>query len=202
MPRISPEREEATRTRILRAARDAFVTLGFHGATTQDVARGAGLAVGSIYTYFRSKDELLRAAVLSANEEETDAIVAEVHQPGTALEKVKRAIRGWYEYTIEAPGVPEFLAEMWAAAARSPPIRDLAGRRRERAITVAALILREGVARGELPARFDVSGAARAVAALLDGLVLECIDSGRPLRLRDVERRVLLLLGPAGRPRR
>jgi TetR/AcrR family transcriptional regulator, repressor for uid operon len=201
MPRISPEREEATRTRILRAARDAFVALGFHGATTQDVARGAGLAVGSIYTYFRSKDELLRAAVLSANEEETGAIVAEVHRAVTVQEKVKRAIRGWYRYTIEAPGAPEFLAEMWAAAARSPPIRDLAGRRRERAITVAALILREGVARGELPARFDVDGAARAVAALLDGLVLERVDSGRPLRLRDVERRVLLLLGPAGRPR-
>ena len=81
-----------------------------------------------------------------------------MHLAGTVLEKVKRAIRGWYKYTMEAPGVPEFLAEMWAAAARSPPIRDLAGRRRERAVTVAALILREGVTRGELPARFDVKG--------------------------------------------
>jgi TetR/AcrR family transcriptional regulator, repressor for uid operon len=167
----------------------------------RDVARRAGLAVGSIYTYFRGKDDLLRAAVLSANEEETGAIVADVHQAGTVQEKVRRAIRGWYRYTIEAPGVPEFLAEIWAAAARSSPIRDLAGRRRERAVTVAALILREGLARGELPARFDVDGAARAVAALLDGLVLECVDSGTPLRLREVERRVLLLLGPAGRPR-
>lgn len=198
MPRISAERGEATRQSILRAARTAFVAKGFHEATTHDVAREAGLSVGSIYTYFASKDELVRESLLAANKDETEAVLRDVQADGTMREKVARAIAGWYAYTIEAPGVPAFLAEAWAAASRKPLIRDLVARRRERIVMVASVILQEGAAGGELPPGFDVDAAARALAALLDGIVLERIESGAPPSRMDVERRALMLLGPEG----
>ena len=196
MPRISAERGERTRQSILRAARSAFVAKGFHEATTHDVAREAGLSVGSIYTYFASKDELVLESILAANRDETDAVLRDVRAGGTTRQKMSRAIAGWYAYTIEAPGVPAFLAEAWSAASRKPLIRDLIARRRERVVMVASVILREGVASGEIPPGFDVDSAARALAAMLDGTVLERIETGvAPSRL-DVERRALLLLGP------
>jgi len=197
MPRISAEREESTRRSILRAARTAFVEKGFHEATTHDVAREAGLSVGSIYTYFRNKDDLIRESVLAANKDETDAVLRDVRSAGTVRDKMTRAIAGWYAYTIEAPGVPAFLAEAWAAASRKPLIRDLVARRRERIVTVATLILQEGVTAGELAPGFDVDVAARALAALLDGVVLERIESGTSPSRMDVERRALMLFGPA-----
>jgi AcrR family transcriptional regulator len=197
MPRISAEREETTRRSILRAARTAFVEKGFHEATTHDVAREAGLSVGSIYTYFRNKDDLIRESVLAANKDETDAVLRDVRSTGTVREKMTRAIAGWYAYAIEAPGVPAFLAEAWAAASRKPLIRDLVARRRERIVTVATLILQEGVTAGELAPGFDVDVAARALAALLDGVVLERIESGTSPSRMDVERRALMLFGPA-----
>ena len=196
MPRISAAREEATRRSILRAARTVFVAKGFNEATTHDVAREAGLSVGSIYTYFKSKDDLVRESVLAANQDETDAVIRDVSTTGDVRVKMQRAIGGWYTYTLEAPGVPAFLAEAWAAASRKPLIRDLVARRRERIVTVATVILREAVAAGEIPAGFDVTAAARALAALLDGLVLECIESGVSPSRADVERRAFLLLGP------
>lgn len=196
MPRISAERGDSTRRSILRAARSVFIAKGFHEATTHDVAREAGLSVGSIYTYFTSKDELIRESILAANRDETDAVLRDVRTTGTSREKMARAVAGWYAYTIEAPGVPAFLAEVWAAASRKPAIRDLLTRRRERIVTVAALILREAVSGGEVDAGFDVDGAARAMAALLDGIVLECIESGAKPPAVDVERRALLLFGP------
>lgn len=196
MPRISAEREDATRRSILRAARIVFIAKGFHEATTHDVAREAGLSVGSIYTYFTSKDELIRESILAANRDETDAVLRDVRASGTSREKMARAIAGWYAYTIEAPGVPVFLAEVWAAASRKPPIRELVARRRERIVTVASLILREAVAEGEVADGFDVDGAARAVAALLDGIVLECIEAGAKPPAADVEHRVFLIFGP------
>jgi AcrR family transcriptional regulator len=202
MPRVTAARADATRLSILRAARDVFVAKGFHEATTQDVARGAGISVGTIYTWFKSKDELIHESVLLANRDETDVILQTLPATGTVREKMARAIRGWYAYTIEAPGVPAFLAEAWAAASRKPLIRDLIARRRERIVTVATVLLGEGIARGELAPRMDIDATARALAALLDGIVLEHIASGAGLSAMDVERRAMLLLDPrAGAPR-
>jgi AcrR family transcriptional regulator len=195
MPRITAEREAATRQSILRAARDVFVAKGFHGATTHDVARAAGLSVGSIYTYFASKDELIRECVLAANQAESDAVLQDLGADGSAEARLRRAIGGWYRYTIEAPGVPAFLAEAWAVASRKPLIRDMVARRHERIVTVATVVLREGVAAGELAPAVHVETTARALAALLDGVVLECISSGMPPTRTDVESRALLLIG-------
>jgi AcrR family transcriptional regulator len=195
MPRISAEREDATRHSILRAARKAFVARGFHDATTHDVAREAGLSVGSIYTYFRSKDDLIHESVLAANQEETEAIIRDVQSTGTLREKLARAIDGWYAYTLDAPGVPAFLAEAWAASTRKPLIRDLIARRHERTATVASMIIQEGVASGELAADLDVGAAARAIAAMLDGIVLETIGSGAPPSRLEVRRRTELVVG-------
>jgi AcrR family transcriptional regulator len=196
MPRISAEQEEATRSRLLRAARRVFVEKGIHEATTHDVAREAGLSVGSIYTYYRSKEELVRASILAANKAETDAVLADVRTAGSSREKMSRAVRGWYAYTIEAPGVPAFLAEMWASSSRKPLVRDLVARRRERLVTVAAIILREGISAGELAHDMDVDLTAHTIAALLDGLVLERIEAGDSMTLTETVRRVLLVLGP------
>ncbi len=201
MPKISPEREEATRKSILSAARDVFVAKGFHEATTHDVARAAGLSVGSIYTYFASKDELIRECILAANKAESDAVLQDLRSDGSSEARMKRAIAGWYRFTVEAPGVPAFLAEAWAVASRKPLIRDMVARRHERIVTVATVVLQEGVAAGELAPDLDVETTARALGALLDGIVLECISSGVPPSRVDVERRTLLLIGPgAGRP--
>src|SRR5438552_1672381 len=50
----APKREA-----ILRAATDVFAGRGFFHAQVADVARAAGVAAGTVYLYFRSKDDLL-----------------------------------------------------------------------------------------------------------------------------------------------
>ena len=44
---------------ILRAATDVFAERGFFNAQVADVARAAGVAAGTVYLYFRGKDDLL-----------------------------------------------------------------------------------------------------------------------------------------------
>jgi TetR/AcrR family transcriptional regulator, fatty acid metabolism regulator protein len=44
---------------LLRAAIDVFAERGFFNAQVADVARAAGVAAGTVYLYFRSKDDLL-----------------------------------------------------------------------------------------------------------------------------------------------
>ncbi len=66
-----PRREEKkalSRRRILEAAREVFFRDGFMAANLDDVARGAGVAKGTLYRYFDSKAELY-VAVLAHNGE-------------------------------------------------------------------------------------------------------------------------------------
>lgn len=58
----------ARRTQILDAAITVFSEKGFHRATIKEIARVAGIADGTIYTYFASKDEVLLAVLDRLNE--------------------------------------------------------------------------------------------------------------------------------------
>src|SRR6266571_5119208 len=53
-PTLGPKRDA-----LLRAAIDVFAERGFFNAQVADVAHAAGVAAGTVYLYFRSKDDLL-----------------------------------------------------------------------------------------------------------------------------------------------
>jgi TetR/AcrR family fatty acid metabolism transcriptional regulator len=57
--RPDPSTPVPKRDAILRAATDVFADRGFFNAQVADVARAAGVAAGTVYLYFRSKDDLL-----------------------------------------------------------------------------------------------------------------------------------------------
>lgn len=56
MPRITAQAKQETRLRILERAHALFVEQGFERATTRDVARAAGIATGTLFNYFATKD--------------------------------------------------------------------------------------------------------------------------------------------------
>jgi AcrR family transcriptional regulator len=58
----------ARRNQILDAATSVFAKKGFHRATIKDIARAAGIADGTIYTYFPSKTGVLLALLNRLNE--------------------------------------------------------------------------------------------------------------------------------------
>lgn len=58
----------ARRNQILDAATTVFAEKGFHRATIKDIARQAGIADGTIYTYFASKTDVLLAILNRLNE--------------------------------------------------------------------------------------------------------------------------------------
>lgn len=53
------DRKRSRRIEILRSAAAAFRRRGYHGATTQEIADRLRMTKGSLYYYFRSKEEIL-----------------------------------------------------------------------------------------------------------------------------------------------
>lgn len=58
---VSDEDKSQRREQIMAAAKEVFARKGFHATTIADIAKRAGLAYGSVYWYFDSKDELFHA---------------------------------------------------------------------------------------------------------------------------------------------
>jgi AcrR family transcriptional regulator len=52
------ENKERTRQAILRAALELFSRRGFHATTTRQIARRARIAEGTLFNYFRTKEDL------------------------------------------------------------------------------------------------------------------------------------------------
>jgi TetR/AcrR family transcriptional regulator, fatty acid metabolism regulator protein len=75
------ERRTDKRSLITEAAIDVFAEKGFHLARVSDVARRAGVADGTIYLYFKNKEDLL----LSIFEEKMDELLAQL---GAILEGI------------------------------------------------------------------------------------------------------------------
>ncbi len=56
---IRQAQKQETRSRVLSAARDLFNEVGYDGATIRLVAQRAGVSVGSVFTTFSSKADIL-----------------------------------------------------------------------------------------------------------------------------------------------
>jgi AcrR family transcriptional regulator len=57
--RVTAQTKEATRNRILQAARRLFADNGFDATTTRDIAKEAGIASGTLFNYFPTKEAIV-----------------------------------------------------------------------------------------------------------------------------------------------
>src|SRR5262245_31258953 len=81
------------RDAILRAAIDVFADRGYFNAQVADVARAAGVAAGTVYLYFRSKDDLLISIFERGMKEalgDIRALAGEVSDPSERLRRIAK----------------------------------------------------------------------------------------------------------------
>ncbi|MBN1519649.1 MAG: TetR/AcrR family transcriptional regulator [Spirochaetales bacterium] len=60
---MARERDESKRLGILAEAKRLFAERGFHATSVQDIVKGVDLPVGTVYTYFQNKDDIIRTAI-------------------------------------------------------------------------------------------------------------------------------------------
>jgi AcrR family transcriptional regulator len=83
---------------ILDAARAVFSRDGYASSSVDDVAAEAGIAKGTVYLYFKSKEDMYLAALLRDVKEFGDAARVEMDREPTLLEKIKAFLRIRIEY--------------------------------------------------------------------------------------------------------
>jgi TetR/AcrR family fatty acid metabolism transcriptional regulator len=83
----------AKRDLILRAAIDVFADRGFFNAQVADVARAAGVAAGTVYLYFRGKDDLLVSIFERTMREALARVRASIADTTDPAERLRRFAR-------------------------------------------------------------------------------------------------------------
>jgi TetR/AcrR family fatty acid metabolism transcriptional regulator len=86
---VSETHRNEKRERITDAAIAVFAEKGFHSARVADVAREAGVADGTIYLYFRNKEDLL----LCIFEEKMGSLLGELAQALSGIECPRQRVR-------------------------------------------------------------------------------------------------------------
>jgi len=78
------------RERILKAALELFNTYGFESTPTARITKEAGVATGTLFNYFKSKEELINVLYLTCKESLTWRLSFGLEQETTFRSKLKK----------------------------------------------------------------------------------------------------------------
>ncbi len=93
---------KGTRERLVRAALDLFTSQGYHASTTPQLAARAGIAEGTIYRHFDSKEQLLNEIYRAAVRLFTHP-VRQVQSPLSCRDSLYQIASGWRELAQRNP---------------------------------------------------------------------------------------------------
>jgi AcrR family transcriptional regulator len=121
-----------TREALLEAARRVFAERGYGPASVEEIARTAGVSVGSVYVHFASKEALFTSLVeaQTSADVETRAALVQGRDPDETFAALDRLVADVADSRQEAL----LDAEVWLYAVRHP---EFAGRLAEHEVRLA-----------------------------------------------------------------
>jgi AcrR family transcriptional regulator len=112
---------ESTRGALLAAARQAFATQGFKGATIRAITTHSRANLGAITYHFGSKRELYHAVLDQATAPIRKALGSPIAEGATALDKIEFAVRRVFAFLHANPDVPRLIIQVLVRDEPLPP---------------------------------------------------------------------------------
>ena len=158
------------RDRILDAAVRVFATNGFHATRVSDVAKAAGVADGTIYLYFRSKEDVL----ISLFENRVEKLLAYMKSELPKLQTAPERLRAVIAMQLGLLEGEREMAEIITVIIRQSTqlLKELAAPKFIAYLDAIARIVSAGQAAGDFRADISPHVAARAIFGALDGITL------------------------------
>ncbi|MCQ3802516.1 MAG: TetR/AcrR family transcriptional regulator [bacterium] len=98
--------------RIRRALRELVAERGFHGASMSAIARAAGVATGTAYVHYSSKEEIVIAAYVEAKRDLREAVSKAIGRQTSTRERFVALWCATYRHFQTDPNVPRFLLQV------------------------------------------------------------------------------------------
>ncbi|HET6531713.1 MAG TPA: TetR/AcrR family transcriptional regulator [Actinoplanes sp.] len=179
MPRVSEDHLTARREQILVAARACFLRHGIHSTSMQDLIREAGLSVGAVYRYFKSKNDIINAVAESVV---GGILVAlrDVLAKDLPLIDTMSEVLDVIDTQLGPDGAFPLAVQIWAESTLDPAIGAIVRDRYQGLREVFQQVARDAVRRGEVPPDADIDAVASALFAMIPGYALQRMILGFP----------------------
>jgi TetR/AcrR family transcriptional regulator, fatty acid metabolism regulator protein len=167
---MSSERKGPKHDRILEAAVKVFARKGFHNSRIAEIAVEAGVASGTIYLYFRNKDDIL----ISVFEESLDKIIREVERDLAGISDPRDRLRRFIRHHLRMLKEHRELAEVLQVELRqsSKFMKEYVPTRWVQYLDIIARILKDGQKKGLFRRDISLGIHKRAVFGALDEIAL------------------------------
>ena len=110
---------------ILDAAREVFIEAGYGGFTMRKVAASAGITIGNLNYYYRTKEDLLRDLLEYVINDYLEEFERRRKIAGYSPEKQLQAVLKFWIDDLNTPETTSFFPELWALGNHDPQIADL-----------------------------------------------------------------------------
>jgi TetR/AcrR family fatty acid metabolism transcriptional regulator len=183
------QRSLEKRERILDAAVRVFASHGYYNAKISQVAEMAEVADGTIYIYFKNKDDLLISVFENRMEMLSQRLIEELKAQEGALAKLRRCIELHLRLALDYPDLAEFISVELRQSSKF--IKDYKNEKFINYLHILEEALREGQQEGVIRPDLHVEVTTRALFGALDEQLLTLvlsrrIPSARPLTEREV----------------
>ncbi len=170
----TPKRGGDKRERILAAAVKTFAKSGFYNAKVSEVASAAGVADGTIYLYFKNKDDLLISAFEDRMQMLNERLRQELSRTeGSAVTKLRKCLQLHLLLAIEAPDLAEFITVELRQSSKF--IKEYDNQKFHEYLAIVVEVIKEGQSRGELRGDMEPWIATRALFGALDEMLLALV---------------------------
>ena len=153
-PVTRQERVQRKEDLIVGAARDVFLQRGFKGTTMAQIARGSGVADGTLYTYFQNKEALARAVVADFYKRLTESAQAGVDAVSSCEDRLRFLARHHLVNVMEERRILEMmpLIDMHLEDYEGSELFDL----NKNYVVIFNRIIKDGQARGDIKPHLTV----------------------------------------------
>ena len=166
--------KEQKRRSIVEASLRVFARNGNEATRTIDIAKEAGIGKGTIYEYFRSKEEIIEAifAYLFFNYEQQLQELAQESKP--PIEAILESFRQMMEEADEYADLIPVYFQLWSSKSISERLgldRQMSDWFEKLSNSYTAIIVK-GQETGEIDAKIDAPALSRTLVGAIDGIVL------------------------------
>jgi len=201
MPKVSDAHKAAVRNRLLDAAASCLREKGYAATRTRDILAEAGLSAGALYTYFRSKDELLLALAEREQGETFRTMLSSAPAQAQAHRDPADLLMDLLDAVLNGDPGDEVLRQMRARAAHDEVFAVPMHQHDVRVLAAVTPLAEAAQAEGFLAADVDAAALMELVAILYDALAARGAAGGYVTsveRVAATARRVLTLGAVAG----
>ena len=176
MPRVVPEYKDLAKKRIIQAAYSIFYNKGYHASTMDDIAREVGVSKGSLYSYFKSKEDLLHSTTYALTESFNKSFEDE-----TSLEPLEEL----YHNLIKFEGALHLNFEITALSSHDEQIKSILRDEYEKKLETMTDFVKKQQDKGKIRNDVEAATMARILVAVYSDLAVQLLIGMDKMRVHE-----------------